>query len=257
MMNPHKPNSGVSEVQEVPDQGDASSQVCQKGSSPHQDASTRAKATKAAFQLFMQVFAAVLPDADDESLRRIAGTLTPEVRHLLGLLEGFRQAKPSDMTGPPCNSCQQRNSCEKPCESLNAHLPSPDAGKLHDERTGGLDFDEIKALRGSSEDKFDDERTSRGDRGAFRGIKKVESLDVMRQYEPCWDLLTHKQQEAVRLYHAEGKNIGEVAGILGRSPSTVSGLLKRAQKKKEEYNAQKRKQELDLQYEIEAKRREF
>jgi IS30 family transposase len=54
-----------------------------------------------------------------------------------------------------------------------------------------------------------------------------------------------------------GKTIKEIAGILAKSPSTISGLLKRAQDKKDEYDAHMRRQELTLHRELEATRREF
>jgi RNA polymerase sigma factor (sigma-70 family) len=186
----------------------------------------------------------------------LARELLPQIEKLISDLQGIQLMLKRTVEPSWCETCSQEN-CRKPCENLNAHLPSIRAGKLHGEITGGIDFDQIRAPRGASEGKSGDEEAKRGDRGAFKDITKVESFDAMKQYEPCWNLLTHQQQEMVRLYHGEGKRIKEVAEILGKSPSTISGLLKRARNKKEEYDERMRRQELGLQHEMETKLREF
>jgi predicted DNA-binding protein YlxM (UPF0122 family) len=81
----------------------------------------------------------------------------------------------------------------------------------------------------------------------------VESFDAIDSYKACWHLLTHKQQEAVRLYHGEGKSKSEIATLLDKKPNTISGLLKKAKETKEEHDAEMRKQELKLQRELQTK----
>jgi DNA-directed RNA polymerase specialized sigma24 family protein len=139
---------------------------------------------------------------------------------------------------------------------VNAHLDSPCAGKHHREKTGGVHFDEIRARRGSPEGQDGDEKARRDDRGTFRDITPVEPLDALESYTPCWDRLSRKQRQAVQLHYGEGKRIKDVAEILGRSSSTVHGLLSRARETKDKHNERMRRQELALLNELEAKLRE-
>jgi DNA-directed RNA polymerase specialized sigma24 family protein len=136
---------------------------------------------------------------------------------------------------------------------LEVYLDSIHKGKLHGETTIGVNFDEVRDRKAAPGQDDGDEAASQIDRGTFRNYRKVESFDAIDSYKACWHLLTHKQQEAVRLYHGEGKSKSEIATLLDKKPNTISGLLKKAKETKEEHDAEMRKQELKLQRELQTK----
>jgi DNA-directed RNA polymerase specialized sigma24 family protein len=136
---------------------------------------------------------------------------------------------------------------------LEAYLDGAYRGRLHGETTTGVSFDEVRDQKTVPGQEDGYEKATKKDRGAFRGFRKVESFDAIDSYKPCWDLLSHKQQEAVRLYHGDGKGLTEVAAILDRTPSSVRGLLDRAQAKKDKHREEMWKKDLEILRELETK----
>lgn len=232
-MSQCKPNHNIAKVQDPLDEEKAHSRVWQDGSPSHRGASVNVRVFYAAAEGFIQILDTVSQDASEEVLRDLARMLSPRLRQLLARLEGACEAE-SDAKSP-CDSCSQKMGCTVPCEQLEAHLNGTFAGKLHGEMTAGIDLDEIRAQGGSPEGVDGDEQASRDDHGTFGRIRRVQSFDPMEQYRPCWDSLSEEQKEVVRLRHGQGRKVKEVAEILDKSPSTVSTLLKRARKVKEEH----------------------
>jgi len=189
-------------------------------------------------------------DFDPRSVEEFKGKLLadlPAVERLVMTIREFCSQKPAQPIPLPCTSCPKSEIPHKPCERLEAYLDGAYRGRLHGETTIGVNFDEVRDQKTALGQEDGDEAASKIDRGTFRNYRKVESFDAMESYKPCLHLLSHKQQEAVSLYHGERKGLKEVAEILGKWPSTVSGLLKRAKKIKAEHDAEMRRQELKLQ----------
>ena len=203
------------------------------GSPNPQGIPTELRVFDTTLQGFEQALDILLADSSGANRCDLARMLLPRLRRLLARLEGACETT-SDAKSL-CESCQQKTSCIEMCEQLRAHLNGPYAGKLHGETTAGTDLDEIRARRGSPEGLDGDEKASQEDRGALGRIRGVESFDPLEQYRPCSDLLSEEQKEVVQMRHGEGKKIKEIAATLGKSPSTVSTLLKRAWKVKEEH----------------------
>lgn len=210
---------------------------------------TQVEVAEAAYRYFKRVLDATWPALNDEGRRTLAGTIGSELKQLVAAFEQYCETGPDVMAGLSCDSCPKKENCNTPCERVKAYLGSPCAGKHHREKTGGVHFDEIRARRGSPEGQDGDEKARRDDRGTFRDITPVEPLDALESYTPCWDRLSHKQRKAVQLYYGEGERIKDVARILGRSSSTVHGLLSRARETKDKHNERMKRQELNLHHE--------
>lgn len=190
-----------------------------------------------------------------EEIRTLAGELLPQTECLIARLQRFQGILKRAMGPSPCETCD-KESCDKACDHLEAHLNGPYEGKLHHETTIGLDFDKVRA-ENTPAGPGDGDETPRGTGlKAFQEFRKVQPFDAMEPYKSCWDLLTHKQQEAVRLFHGDGMGLTEVAMTLGRAPSSVRGLLDRARTIKDGHNAEMRRKELALRRELETNWRE-
>ena len=59
--------------------------------------------------------------------------------------------------------------------------------------------------------------------------------EIFNRYQRCQDQLTDRQWEVVALYFQDGKSQETIANELGKSRAAVSGLLRRAKKRKESY----------------------
>jgi RNA polymerase sigma factor (sigma-70 family) len=140
---------------------------------------------------------------------------------------------------------------------LEVYLDSIHKGRLHGETTIGVNLGEVRDRKAAPGQEDGDETAGNIDRGTFRNYRKVESFDPMDSYRPCWHLLSPKQREVVHLHYGEGKRNSEIAKLLNIKPNSVSGLLKRAQRIKEEHDVEIRRQELKLQRELETKSEEI
>lgn len=138
----------------------------------------------------------------------------------------------------PCDSCLKlkEHKCNKPCEALEAYLPRPYGGKTHGEGTIGLDFDNFRDNETYSNDDSIEESQAKSDRSELRSIKKISRQEVLEEYKKCWAIYTEKERIVLVLRHGEGKTIRKIAKEIGKAQSTVCGLLKRAEKRKREYD---------------------
>ncbi len=73
--------------------------------------------------------------------------------------------------------------------------------------------------------------------------ERIRLRSVYEQYEACQDELSHGQWKAVCLRYRDGLSQAEIATRLGRSRSTVHGLLNRAHRCKEAYRTRMREAE--------------
>lgn len=188
-----------------------------------------------------------------ENLKKRLLADLPAIERLVMTIREFCSQKPTPLQPLPCSSCPKSETSHKPCDRLEAYLDGAYRGKLHGETTINVNLDEVRDQDPASGQEDGDESVKKRDHGTFRNLKKVESFDAMESYKPCWHLLSHKQQEVVRMYHGEGKLKIDIARLLNKAPSTVSGLLKKAKERKENNDAKIRKQKLALLKELEAK----
>jgi hypothetical protein len=188
-----------------------------------------------------------------ESLKKRLMADLPAVERFFSTIREFCSEKPVLPPLLPCSFCPKNGIPHEPCERLGVYLDGPYRGRLHGETTINVNLDETRDRDTASGQGDGDELVKKNDRGTFRSMRKVESFDPMESYKSCWHLLSHKQQEVVQLHHGEGKRKSEIAMLLDKKPNTISGLLNRAKKIKEEYDLKMRRQELKLQRELEAK----
>jgi len=172
---------------------------------------------------------------------------------LVALGHGLTAEETARSTPLPCTSCPKSGTPHEPCNRLEVYLDSIHKGKLHGEKTIGMNLGQVRDRKAVPGQDDGDEAASQIDRGTFRNYRKVESFDAMESYKQCWHLLSPKQREVVHLHYGEGKSESEIATLLERKRNTVSGLLKRAKKTKEEHDVAMRRQELELQREFEAR----
>lgn len=161
----------------------------------------------------------------------------PSLERLMAVIREFCGQKSTVAKTPlPCDSCPKLKDklCSKPCEALEAYLPRPYAGKIHDEGTIGTDLDDVRNGGGSG-NKLEEENVKKLDQGTLKGFQKVVSIDFFAEYEACWHIFSKKQRPVLAAYYRDGKTITEIASELGKAKSTVWGLLHRAERKKREW----------------------
>ena len=112
----------------------------------------------------------------------------------------------------PCISCPKVETCVEPCEGLNKLLPETTKGRGHRENLSGLHVNTLES------------------------IERARRSDIFELYEKCKHLFRPKQWQVICLYYHEEKTEKQIANILCKSRSTVSDLLRRAKKRKEEYD---------------------
>jgi hypothetical protein len=177
------------------------------------------------------------PSFDQRSFERFRERLLADlsaVERWVTAIREFCSQKPAPAESSPCDSCPKRDKCTKPCEALNALLPKRYGGKVHGEGTINLNLDNVRNTDDSCDDSEDDDG-GKLDRGKLQNIAKVHSVDVFGEYEQCWKIFSKKQQEVLVLCRRDGKSITQVAKELHKAPSTVWGLLDRAERKKQKY----------------------
>ena len=149
------------------------------------------------------------------------------VRNSTTLLRDFL-VKVAIVTPRPCQLCPKK-SCSKPCEALEVLLPKPYAGKGDREVNINLDFDKFESHTASHPNIYGNEqRQSQSDYSKLKYISRTTYLDVFEEYRKYWPKFTDKQRELLALKYRDGKTQTQIAKQLGKSPSAISGRLKRA-----------------------------
>lgn len=158
----------------------------------------------------------------------------PRWQKLITAAKRLLGEKATKSTPLPCHSCAKE--CVGPCKLLNSMLPKRYGGKTPGETTIKQNFDDFRSAGISSDGLREEENQAQFDRSKLKNIRKVTSVDVFEQYKKCWGLFTDKQREVLFLRYREGKTIKQIAKALEKAPSTVCVLLKRAEKRKQEYD---------------------
>ena len=153
------------------------------------------------------------------------------------VLNAFIAQKARILLRSHCDVCSEEN-CSELCDGVAHLLDGPYAGKIHGEGTINLSLDNVRDGNGSCDD-LDGENGSKQDRGTLKNIQKVSSPDFFSEYEACWQVFSRKQQQVLPLYHRDGKTIARIAKELRKAPSTVWGLLSRAEIKRKKYYEKK------------------
>jgi len=148
------------------------------------------------------------------------------------LMEHLQDEDATASQPSPCNGCPKREKCTEPCELVKPQLPKEYGGKLHGEGTINLDLDKVRNGDSICDD-LEKEDGDKFDRGNLKDMQKVTSVDLFSEYEACWSIFSKKQQQVLVLYHRDGKTITQIAKELHKWPSTVWGLLHRAEKRKQ------------------------
>ena len=103
----------------------------------------------------------------------------------------------------------------------------------------GTDPEVVSLLQGTQRDR------GRRKRGARPPVEAVHTgmvrtrltREVFEPYERCLHKLTAKQREVVCLHFRDGRSQNEIATLLRIKRGTVSGLLRRAEERMDEYHA--------------------
>ncbi len=147
---------------------------------------------------------------------------------LLPLAKDFCDEKATSSAPSPCNGCPKREKCTELCELVKPQLPKEYGGKLHGEGTINLNLDNIRRTDDFCDDLEKDD-PGKVDRGKLKNFKNVEPIDLFSEYEAYLSIFSKKQQQVLASYHCDGKTITEIAKELHKYPSTIWGLLQRAE----------------------------
>lgn len=109
----------------------------------------------------------------------------------------------------PCTSCPKYDACTEPCEELLQLLPLADAGKSRRVVGAAIPLDVLQH---------------------DLGVPVPSDRDLFQRYEACRHMLTPKRWQAVLLVHGAALSQKEAARKLGKAESTVSELLREAEK---------------------------
>jgi predicted DNA-binding protein YlxM (UPF0122 family) len=145
----------------------------------------------------------------------------PSLRKLVEVGQNLFGGETPPYTSFPCASCPTKEGCSQPCDALNALLPGVYAGRGHREHLTELDPDDLEDFR------------------------KVRILQIFEQYEPCRHIFTPKQWTILYLYYHDGKKEEQIAREIGKARTTVSDLLIRARRRKENFDKKMRREKLD------------
>lgn len=159
-------------------------------------------------------------DRSVRTLRRAADRLTDDLerlhRRIAAAREGGERKKEAEPGQSPCTLCPNYDTCSKPCDELEALLPSPHQGRLFMNGQRGLPLHVIQ----------------------HQQVCPIhDSRDVFERFEGCRHLLSDARWEVVELVYGEGLTQREAAQELGKRESTVSELLTGARKVMEQYYA--------------------
>jgi len=156
----------------------------------------------------------------------------PAIERWVATIREFCTQEPTPATPSPCNGCPKREKCTEPCELVKPQLPKEYGGKIHGEGTINLSLDKVRNGAGFYDDLEEDDQ-GKTDRGKLKNFKNVVPINFFSEYEACWPIFSKKQQQVLALYHRDGKTITRIAKELHKWPSTVWGLLHRAEKRKQ------------------------
>lgn len=106
-----------------------------------------------------------------------------------------------------CDSCEKYGSCNEPCKDLEKKLPTAFGG------------DSILSNTFEDLDEFYTDN----------------SEEMFEAYHSCWHIFTKKQQSVIYHKYKQGLTNNEICKITGSKPSSVSDLLKRAEKRLQEH----------------------
>ena len=149
------------------------------------------------------------------AIRKIRGVVN-ELSACIELLEICT----SEITAKsPCTTCERKVNCSNICEALEKHLSHPYAGQTHGERIAQLPIDALPIER---------------------------RVDIFKSYQECKHILTDKQWEAIYLYYCENKTQDQIAAHLDKKRSTIGELLKRAEKRKDNYDKKLRQEQREF-----------
>ncbi|MFC1604027.1 sigma factor-like helix-turn-helix DNA-binding protein [Planctomycetota bacterium] len=171
------------------------------------------------------------PDFDPSSVRPLLQALSdvlPGMERLIRAYLDFLPDPTASTQSPSFNSCLAMYNSAKDFDDILKSLPKINQGRSRHENLTGLHPDTI------------------------REVHKVKRLDDFERYEACKEFLTNKQYIVVYLRYHEGKTQQEIAEILCKARTTISDLLNRAERKKDEYYKKLRAEEAEfLKKEIE------
>jgi len=158
------------------------------------------------------------PKAIGPLLERLSEVLSALER----LLQAYRDASATTVDENNASPCSSRQSGgTEQCSKIQTALPKVNHGRGRRERL--ISFDPSTLER----------------------IRQTKHIDTFEPYERCKDMLTDKQYVAAYLYYREGLTQSQIADQFGKSRSAVSTLLKRADKVKNVYERQMRKERIE------------
>lgn len=133
----------------------------------------------------------------------------PLLEKLVAMGHRIRTEDATATTALPCHSCAESN-CNGPCDRLNTFLGGDYQGRGRRENLTGLFPNTLQE------------------------IERIRQQDIFKQYALWKDDFTKFQWPVVELFYNYGLSEERIAKVLGKSRSTINGLLNRAKRIKEE-----------------------
>lgn len=143
----------------------------------------------------------------------------PQFEQFIAAIKGYcAEELETITTSSPCDLCPKKQNCTEPCDRLNRLLGGAYQGKGRRENLAGLFPNTLQE------------------------IERVRRQDIFKQYALWKDDFTQYQWPVIELSYNYGLSEEQIGKVLGKSRSTVNGLLKRARKIKEEREKQLRRE---------------
>ncbi len=145
-----------------------------------------------------------------EELKRAVGDLArlcEIVVHLAGYLQDEKSSLPQQI---PCHTCPKEGTCKESCDRLKTFLGGDYLGRGRRENLTGLFPNTLQE------------------------IERIRQQDIFKQYESWKGDFTKYQWLVVELFYNYGLSEERIGKMLGKSRSTINGLLNRAKRIKEE-----------------------
>lgn len=164
------------------------------------------------------------PDFDSASVRPLLETLRQVLPGLERLVKAYHDflPDPAASTQPSvCNSCPDKETCTEPCDDVRKALPKVNQGRGRHENLTGLHPETLQE------------------------VERLRISEIFHEYEKCKEIFTPKQWLVIYLYYDERMTEEQIAGLLGKARTTISDLLNRAKRKKDQHEKQIRAEKLE------------
>ena len=148
-------------------------------------------------------------NCSDAELRQWLVSAVPIVEQFVIVAKRFCSIESIAPEPSPCDACSKKGQCIDSCNQLNDLLPGLYEGKGRHENLTGFYPDTLQVK------------------------ERIRREDIFEKYKLWEEDFTENQWAAIEMYYGECMTEKEIAQNIGKSRSTINGLLNRAKKTKE------------------------